>query len=178
MFVISRFVYDAMAKSKIHSTNPYLVIHDYADGNHKQTFYRFRYGAVKSDKRPEPAPVQVRKGAAVPIWSLEGFELSERVLGIFGHASDLFLRGLELVHSPFIDPSFKGRLELVVRNMSDRDVTLVPGEVVGKIMFFDISDSILSAEDLLADVQKSARNSVRESALNEMAQAMGRIGKE
>ena len=174
MFVISKFVYEAMGKSKFHTTATYLKILQYDSEKHNQTFYKFRYGAPDNNgKVGVPTALKIKRGASVAIWSLEGFELSERVLAIFGHSSELFRRGLELIHSPFIDPTFKGQLQLVIRNYSEQEVTLSPGDVIGKIMFFDISDTILSAEDLLKEVQENAQNQVREKAIHELSQVIG-----
>lgn len=173
MFLISKFVYEAMGKSKHHEQTPYIKIHDYLSSNHKQTFYKFRYGAPDlGGAYSTPKSLELKPSSTAAIWSLEGFELSERVLAVFGHASDLFLRGLELIHSPFIDPRFTGRLQLVVRNYSTSEVTLSPGEIIGKITFFDISDTILSADDLLSEVQQNAQNQVREQALQALSRAM------
>lgn len=178
MFLISKFVYEAMGKSKLHATSAYLKIHNYVPESHKQTFYKFRYGAPDDNgKVGKPVPLNLKRGSSAAIWSLEGFELSERVLAVFGHSSDLFRRGLELIHSPFIDPSFKGQLQLVIRNFSEREVRLSPEEIIGKVIFFDISDTILSAEDLLAEVQHNAQNQVREKAIKELGQALGNIAK-
>lgn len=178
MFLISKFVYEAMGKSKLHTTNFYLRIINHLPENHKQSFYKFRYGAPYEDgKVGVPAEITIKSGAYASIWSLEGFILSERVLGIFGHSSDLFNRGLELIHSPFIDPSFEGQLQLAVKNFSNQTVTLKPEEIIGKIVFFDISDTILSAEDLLEEVQKNAQNQVRQNAIHELSEALGKISK-
>ena len=179
MFLISKFVYDAMRRSKIHITSVYLKIHNYSEENHKQTFYKFRYGApdINGKVGDPPTPITLEAGSSARIWSLEGFELSERVLAVFGHSSDLFRRGLELIHSPFIDPTFIGPLQLVVRNFSKDPVTLTPGDIIGKAVFFDISDTILSAEDLLMEVQQNAQNQVRESALDAIGKAYANIAK-
>jgi deoxycytidine triphosphate deaminase len=176
MFLISKFVYEAMAKSKLHEKTAYLKIHNYFSDNHELTFYKFRYGAPDSKGEVGiPAPLNLKRGSYAAVWSLEGFELSERVLAVFGHSSDLFLRGLELIHSPFIDPIFRGQLQLVIRNFSDQEVNLSPGDIIGKATFFDISDTILSAGDLLDEIQKNTKYQAREKAIHELAQAMGKI---
>jgi deoxycytidine triphosphate deaminase len=178
MFLISKFVYEAMGKSKLHATSAYLRIHNYSPENHQQTFYKFRYGAPDVDgKVTAPSEIRLESGLSEAVWSLEGFDLSERVFGIFGHSSVLFKRGLELIHSPFVDPVFEGQLQLVVRNFSDHTVALTPGDILGKIMFFDISDTILSAADLMKEVQENTQNQVRQKAIYEMSQAMGNLGK-
>ncbi|MFN2453259.1 MAG: hypothetical protein ABR577_03465 [Pyrinomonadaceae bacterium] len=178
MFLISKFVYEAMGKSKLHATDAYLKILNYSLDNHSQTYYKFRYGAPDvNGKVGMPASLKLKNGSFAPVWSLEGFELSERVLGVFGHSSDLFRRGLDLIHSPFIDPAFKGQLQLVIRNFSNQEVMLSPKEVIGKVVFFDISDTILSAEDLLKEVQENAQNQTRKNAISEIGQALNGISK-
>lgn len=168
MFLISKFVYDLVQKSKGDETSPYLLINDYLAANHKQTFYKFRYGARNEvdkngdDKYGQSEPIILGPGAFEKIWSLEEFVLSERVLAIFGHSSDLFLRGLELIHSPFIDPAYPGRLQLIVRNFSNEQVILSLGDIIGKITFFDISETILSADILLNEIREHAENRIRE----------------
>ena len=116
MFLISKFAYDAMTKIKYDDESKYIkyiVIHQYAEENHRQTYYKFRYGATDDNGEVgKVTPINLSAGTYASVWSLEGFELSERVLAIFGHSSSLFKRGLELIHSPFIDPSFKGQLQV------------------------------------------------------------------
>ena len=99
MFVISKFVYDAMSRSELHATSPFLKILNYSADQHEQTFYRFRYGApVVADRVGRLGDLSLKRGATGSVWSLEGFELSERVLGIFGQSSELFLKGFALIH--------------------------------------------------------------------------------
>lgn len=81
------------------------------------------------------------QGGYAIIKSNEVFMLSEKVLGILGPVSDLMRLGLELVHSPFIDPLFYGQLELGLWNRLPRTVTLSIGQIIGKVSFFDISDT-------------------------------------
>ncbi len=75
------------------------------------------------------------------IWSQESFRFSERVLGMFGHLSDLVKKGLALVHSPSIDPHFNGYLEMGLQNLLPREQVVRFGDPIGKLLFFDISDS-------------------------------------
>lgn len=179
MFLISKFAYDAMTKSRHDNISKYIIIHQYAEKNHKQTYYKFRYGAPDDNGEVgKVSPINLSAGAYASVWSLEGFELSERVLAIFGHSSSLFKRGLELIHSPFIDPSFKGQLQLVVRNFSDKEVILNSKDALGKITFFDISDTILSLDDLMQEVQRNVQNVTRQKAIHEISKAMGEIAKD
>lgn len=73
--------------------------------------------------------------------SYESFQLSDKVMGVLGAVSDLAKRGLQLVHSPFIDPIFRGPLTVGIYNCLDREVVLKLGTSIGKVSFFDISDT-------------------------------------
>ena len=98
------------------------------------------------------------------IWSLESFHLTDRVLGLFGSTSALALRGLQLVHSPAIDPLFEGSLELGIRNVSASDVELKVGDSIGKLQLFDVSDSIIEAEKFIDDAVQNAKLQERRDA--------------
>lgn len=82
----------------------------------------------------------------VRVWSYEQFMLDKTVLGIFGSLSDLAEAGLLLAHSPFIDPLYPNTgvsapLELGITNLRSRKVDLRLGQRIGKVSFFDISDT-------------------------------------
>lgn len=80
-------------------------------------------------------------GGYAVIRSHETFILSDKVMGIIGPVSDFVRWGLELVHSPFIDPLFNGKLELGLWNRLQRDAAVILGQRIGKVSFFDISDT-------------------------------------
>lgn len=75
------------------------------------------------------------------IQSLERFICSKRVLGIFGQISAVARKGLRLNHSPTIDPNFRGYLEMGLENLLDHPRELRYGECIGKVSFFDVSDT-------------------------------------
>ena len=75
------------------------------------------------------------------IESYERFTLSSRTLAIIGPSSDLVDSGLLMVHGPVVDPLFDGRLSLGLWNLSPVVVELTVTQVIGKLIFFDISDS-------------------------------------
>lgn len=77
----------------------------------------------------------------VLIQSLERFTCSKKVLGIFGQVSALARKGLRLNHSPTIDPNFRGYLEMGLENLLDRPRELQYRELIGKVLFFDVSDT-------------------------------------
>ena len=49
---------------------------------------------------------------------------------------------------------------------------------LGKITFFDISDTILSLDDLIQEVQRNVQNVTRQKAIQEISKAMGEIVKD
>lgn len=82
----------------------------------------------------------------VLIQSLEQFRCSNRVLATFGQSSYLPRKGLQLNHSPSIDPNFPNqaigaRLEMGLENKLDREITLELGERIGKVYFYSIADT-------------------------------------
>jgi deoxycytidine triphosphate deaminase len=82
----------------------------------------------------------------VPIRSLERFYCSDKVLAMFGQISELPMDGLRLNHSPTIDPNFgKGKLggvlEMGIENLLNQPNRLKYAMPIGKISFFDISDT-------------------------------------
>lgn len=118
------------------------------------TFYYFRLGrhySVWNEKKQEFTPgvlgdpgreiLKIPGRGYVRIASLERFELSDRIFAQFGQISNIALMGLRLGHSPFIDPLFEGNLELAVENCLDHSIELQYGAKIGKISFFDISDT-------------------------------------
>ena len=75
------------------------------------------------------------------IQTFERFTLSRRVLGFFGQPSALPRKGLRLNHSPTIDPLFDGYLEMGLENLLDRPAQVEYRERIGKVVFFDVSDT-------------------------------------
>ena len=102
-------------------------------------------GPVDSGKvfelNDESKILELGAGGYAQIQSLEVFALSEKVLGVFGQISDFARRGLQLVHSPFLDPLFDGRLELGLWNHGEQTLRLNMEDLIGKVAFFDISDT-------------------------------------
>ena len=110
------------------------------------------------------------KGLVIPkngfarVWSLECFNLGERILGLFGNLSTLVQQGLQLVNSPSIDPGFTGSLVLGIRNNTDREAILQPGDKIGKLLLFDVSDTFINAEDFVQSVLKQKELDERQKA--------------
>jgi deoxycytidine triphosphate deaminase len=77
----------------------------------------------------------------VLIKSLERFSLSNKVLGLFSQISSLPQAGIRLNHSLSVDPGFKGRLEMGLENVLNKDAVIPIGSAIGKIVFFDVTDT-------------------------------------
>jgi deoxycytidine triphosphate deaminase len=129
----------------------YLEIVNFEERLLQHTFYYFRLGSeyevrdaqgykilrlTKEDQYLNLEP----QGYAV-IRSHETFRFSNKVMGILGPTSDFVRSGLELVHSPFIDPLFHGKLEMGLWNRLKTPISIRLGQRIGKIAFFDISDT-------------------------------------
>ena len=146
MFMISKFMYDSYYKS-----NKYMDIEEYKVENHIENFYYFRLGAVKKGDKIKVinSTLTIPPNGFNTIWSLERFSCSQRVLGLFGNLSSLVEKGLQLIHSPSIDPGFIGNLSLGIKNNTSDSIDINVGDKIGKILFFDVSDSFVSVEKFL-----------------------------
>lgn len=132
-------------------TGAYLDIANFDASFLQHTFYYFRLGSeyeiqvsdeFQTHRLTGEKPVLTLEpnGYAV-VKSHETFKLSDKVMAVLGPSSDFVRSGLELVHSPFIDPLFHGQLEMGLRNRLSKRVNLRLGHRIGKIAFFDVSDS-------------------------------------
>lgn len=128
----------------------YLDIDNFDPRKLQHTSYYFRLGAEYrrpgAETRPsllteEKRDLLLDPNSYAVIRTLESFWLSEKVLGIIGQASALMFSGLQLVHSPFIDPLFHGPMELGLANLTSKAVSISLGQIIGKVSFFDISDT-------------------------------------
>lgn len=147
MFLISKFMFDA-----VYEQEGLIRITPYAVDYHISNFYYFRLGALKQGGEVEEiadGKLTIEGNGFARIWSLERFELGQRILGMFGNSSSLVDKGLQLVHSPSVDPGFQGNLALGLRNNTKNDVSLDVGERIGKILFFDCADTFIDVEDFL-----------------------------
>ncbi len=140
MLLISKLMHDSL-----YGPQGALRIIPYEAGNYVSGHYYFRLGAKRQGR--DVVPIDSRGLSIAPhshaqIWSLESFTLNERVLGLFGSLSALFDKGLQLLNSPFIDPAFNGALSLVLLNLTGDVQTIGAGEKIGKVSFFDVSDTL------------------------------------
>lgn len=125
----------------------------------KQSKY-LSYDLAKGRKRWVKIPAH---GYAL-ISSLERFYCSEKVLCIFGQHSMVLRRGLQLNHSPFIDPTFEGNLEMGLENLLSRPLMAKYGQPIGKACFFDISGSqpISSIKGTMSDEDYKRRKNLKQ----------------
>lgn len=90
---------------------------------------------------PGKEVVELPSRGYAKVRTLETFKFSERVLGIIDQYSGLTDEGLMLNNSPTIDPRFIGPLELGIANLLPRSFPLRFGMLIGKLIFFDVSDT-------------------------------------
>lgn len=118
------------------------------------TYYYFRIGKwikIWDDKQRDYQIIELgghgKEVLTIPprgyclVQSLERFYCSSKVLALFGQISALPRKGLRLNHSPSIDPNFRGYLEMGLENILDHPVELKYKENIGKMMFFNISET-------------------------------------
>jgi len=174
MFMISKFMYNVLYKPR-----EYIKINPYEEENHISNFYYFRLGAINDNGNlvEIDKTLTIPKNGFITVWSLEEFIFGERILGLFGNLSALVGRGLQLVHSPSIDPGFTGCLSLGIKNNTSDPVDLAMGDRIGKILFFDVSDTIIDAEEFLQNVLKQKELEERSRAADTMIKAYGDIMK-
>lgn len=127
-----------------------LAIDHFKPENLEHTFYYFRLGSegtlngtpfVLSKKR-ENRFLTLKPNDFATIKTIETFSLNAKLLGVLGQCSDISKSGLQLLHSPFIDPKFNKQLEFGIKNLNNKEVSLEYDiSKIGKVSFFDISDT-------------------------------------
>src|SRR5262249_52374533 len=115
------------------------------------TSYYFRLGSQYRSLRANDAPLHelnerspkliIPPSGVIKVYSMESFFLSNKVMAIFGQISELAKFGLQMLHSPFIDPTYHGQLEMAMANPTDESVELEWQQRIGKVCFFDVSDT-------------------------------------
>ena len=161
MFMISKFMFDAAYANQKH-----LKIEPYEPKYHINNFYYFRFGGINEggDVVNTNQDVEIAPNSFIRIWSLEKFELSDRIFALFGNLSAMVNKGLNLIHSPSIDPGFSGSLSLGLRNNLNVPVTLNAHEKIGKIIFFDCADTFVNVEQFVENVLKNKELEERRKA--------------
>ena len=118
-----------------------LSIENFISKNLQHTFYYFRLGR-ESNSNKRNKYLSLSPEEFTTITTCESFHLSKKILGIFGQSSEYAMEGLQVLHSPFIDPGFFGPLTLGVKNCNNIEIILEYNESkIGKVCFFDISDT-------------------------------------
>lgn len=134
----------------VKSNSSILDIWNFKLENLQHTFYYFRLGSeglingnpfkLSTDSNNKLLTLQPDDFAIIK--THETFTISEKLIAIFGQSSDLTRKGLQLIHSPFVDPKFRGKLELGIKNINNKPISLeYKQQIIGKISFFDISDT-------------------------------------
>jgi len=173
---------DTMIRSYVNKpTGVYLDIQGFDDRFLHPTFYYFRLGHhykllnrdtgewETSELDNENRIILLEQFGYVLVKSFERFYLSERVMAIFGQSSDFAKWGLQLVHSPFVDPLFNGHLDLGIWNRMPWTVQLELGQLIGKIKFFDISDTypIRDSQGTVSETKLKRRRDFRDEDPNQ-----------
>jgi deoxycytidine triphosphate deaminase len=143
MLLISKGMYETC-----YGPHGYLTIDPIDNSLFTPNCYYFRLGGIGEQEQVVPLKESVTLGKheAKRVFSLETFSLSERVFAVIGPCSDLICKGLCLRNSPVIDPGFSGGLEMMIENLTDHRVSLEPAMVIGKAMFFDISETMIDLD--------------------------------
>jgi len=143
MLLISKGMYEAF-----YGPRGYLTINPINDSLFTPNCYYFRLGGIREQKEVMPLQesVTIGKREAKRIFSLETFSLSERAFAVIGPCSELICKGLSLRNSPTIDPGFSGSLEMMIENLTDDRLSLEPGMVIGKAVFFDVSETMIDLD--------------------------------
>ena len=124
-----------------------------------KTFYYFRAGDTLKMLSPKEEIIDLEtiSKATIPsngfglIKSREFFDFDSSIMALFGNVSDLIKRGLQIINSPSIDPSFQGHLTLGIKNLTDNPVDISFDETIGKILFFNVADTALEFGLLLEE---------------------------
>lgn len=154
-----------------------LKIEPYEPKHHINNFYYFRFGGVNEGDKVVRVneDVEVAPNGFIQIWSLERFELSDRIVALFGNLSAMVSKGLDLIHSPSIDPGFSGSLALGLRNNLSVPVTLQAHDKIGKILFFDCADTFVNVEQFVENVLKNKELEERRKAGEVMLRAYSEL---
>lgn len=139
------------------------------EDNLQHTSYYFRLGAYywKRASAQDPPPLlegddpyldqvgelsmaapflDMQANEYIVVQTMERFRLDDTLFAIFGNVSHAAHRGIQVVNSLFIDPLFPSQshsepLKIGLRNLNPDRVVLRLGDVIGKVAFFDVSDT-------------------------------------
>lgn len=127
----------------------YLHIKNFSEKQLKQTAYYFRLGPMYKLRNTnnwieltiKKPVIEFKPGNYFIVQSFESFRLSEKVLGILGISTDVISLGLRLINAPFIDPCYDRALQFGLHNPLNETICINFLDVIGKVCFFDISDT-------------------------------------
>lgn len=154
MYLLSSKRIEYYVKASFDANAP-LCIKNFNPTNLQHTFYYFCLGAniiYMNESCPEGKSLDLSNGKEkyftlepgdfVTITTRETFRMSERIMGVLGQCGDRVKEGLLLIHSPFIDPCYHGKLKFGLKNIGHKKIRLeYEKSIIGKVSFFDISDT-------------------------------------
>lgn len=120
-----------------------------SEDNLNPSSYYFRIGNHFSENRGDKwqtlseknQTITIQPNQLILVTSLESFRLSKRVFGIIGPSTDMQKYGLRILYGQFIDPMFDGHLEIGIHNPFNESISIKFKETLGKVCFFDVSDT-------------------------------------
>jgi deoxycytidine triphosphate deaminase len=140
----------------------------------QHTSYYFRLSPVYAERNSEEwrhlAPkgrnFALQPGEYLRVQSQERFHLSDKIFGLIGPDSEISKGGLRFVHAPFVDPLYDGPLMFGIHNCFGEVVTIEVGCSIGKIVFFNTSDTYpVRLRPLSASERKfNERSKIREES--------------
>ena len=159
--------------------NEDINIRPYEDSLFASSCYYFRLGGFQEGGKAIPIlqPVELKKNEIRPVFSLETFTLSNRVVALIGPCSELLLSSILLHNSPIIDPGFSGSLELLIENRADKVIRLEPGMRIGKAVFFDIANTQLDLQQYVQNEKDTEIWKARSEAGRVIRKAVGWVEK-
>lgn len=143
MLLISKGMYEAF-----YCPWNYLTIDPIDNSLFTPNCYYFRLGGMGEQKEVVPLekPATLGRREVKRVFTLETFSLSERIFAVIGPCSELMCKGLCLRCSPTIDPGFSGSLEMFIENLTENRASLEPTMVIGKAVFFDVSETMIDLD--------------------------------
>jgi deoxycytidine triphosphate deaminase len=154
-------------------------IHPFLEKNLGQTCYYFRVGDYADILTDDRGSINVRvngltlpSGVMASIRSLETFKLPDHVLGLLGNqTSNATDHRVQLLHGPSIDPGYHAPIEFVVLNIGQRPVEIKYGARIGKVMFFDVSETNLDDIRLYGTAASRQERLIRRGPTDDNADA-------
>lgn len=174
MLLISKGMYEAF-----YGPRGYLKIDPIDDSLYTPNCYYFRLGGIGDQEEVVPLEESVTLGKreAKRLFSLETFSLSERIFAMIGPCSELISKGLCLRNSPTIDPGYSASLEMLIENLTDNRVSLEPAMVIGKAVFFDVSETMIDLDSYVRLEKQKAVWVARKKAGDKIREAWVSIEK-